>query len=298
VLRSVAVTQTPPALEPWLARALDQARAAWPGIDVPAPPFLQAVAAAIAAGPAPGGDDPLARVHITDLYLACGCVLGLPAATRTFVSQHLAAVPRYLGHIDPSAWLAEEVAQALAVKLLVARPPDPPRIAGYGGRGPLDSWVAVAAQRAALSLLRKRDPAAPGSASDLEGALSVGLDPELRLARAEVKRQFEGGLRVALGALGARDRMLLRLSLVAGLSCQKIGKIYGVNASTASRWIARARDQVLAHLQRHLEQTHGLDPAELGSLLGLARSQIELSLSGVLGDGPPGTGPDDGPADR
>jgi hypothetical protein len=35
-------------------------------------------------------------------------------------------------------------------------------------------------------------------------------------------------------------------------------------------------------MQRHLKQTHGLDPSELGSLLGLARSQIELSLSGML----------------
>jgi RNA polymerase sigma-70 factor (ECF subfamily) len=166
---------------------------------------------------------------VADLYLACGCALGLPAATRTFVSKHLGAVPRYLAHIDPSAWLAEEVSQELAAKLLVARPPDPPRIASYGGRGPLDSWVAVAAQRAALSLLRRRDPgAAAARASSLEGALSVGLDPELGLARAEVKHHFEGALQVALAGLDARDRMLLRLSLVSGLSCQKIGKIYGV----------------------------------------------------------------------
>jgi RNA polymerase sigma-70 factor (ECF subfamily) len=271
-----------PGIGPLLARAQAEARAAWPGVDVPEAAFASALSVAVEAS---GGsaEDRLARVHVADLYLACGCVLGLPAATRTFVSKHLGAVPRYLSHIDPSAWLAEEVAQELAAKLLVATPPDPPRIASYGGRGPLDSWVAVAAQRAALSLLRRRDPgAAAARVSSLEGALSVGLDPELGLARAEVKHHFEGALKVALAGLDARDRMLMRLSLVSGLSCQKIGKIYGVNASTAARWIARARDQLLAAMQRHLKQTHGLDPAELGSLLGLARSQIELNLSGML----------------
>jgi RNA polymerase sigma-70 factor, ECF subfamily len=269
-------------LEPLLARALADARAAWPELEVPEPAFATALAAALdSCGDRPG--DPLAGVRVADLYLACGCALGLPAATRIFVSKHLAAVPRYLAHIDPSAWLAEEVSQELAAKLLVARSPDPPRIASYGGRGPLDSWVAVAAQRAALSLLRRRDPgAAAARASSLEGALSVGLDPELGLARAEVKHHFEGALQVALAGLDARDRMLLRLSLVSGLSCQKIGKIYGVNASTAARWLARARDQLLSAVQRHLKQTHGLEPAELGSLLGLARSQIELNLSGML----------------
>jgi RNA polymerase sigma-70 factor (ECF subfamily) len=270
-----------PSIEPWFGPALDEARAAWPGLDVPPSVFHQALMAA--AAPADG--DPLAGVFASDLYLACGCVLGLPPAVQIFVRQHLAALPRYLAHIDPSAWLAEEVAQELAAKLLVPSPPDPPRIASYGGRGSLDSWVAVAAQRAALSLLRRRDPgAAVAHPSNLNGALSLGLDPELGLARAEVKLQFEGALAAALTGLDARDRMLLRLSLVSGLSCLKIGKIYGVNASTASRWIARARDQVLTHMQRHLKQIHDLDPDELGSLLGLARSQIELSLAGVLGE--------------
>jgi RNA polymerase sigma-70 factor, ECF subfamily len=271
-----------PGIGPLLARALADARAAWPGVEVPEVVFARALSAAVEASGA-RGDDPLAGVHAADLYLACGCVLALPAATRLFVSKHLGAVPRYLAHIDPSAWLAEEVAQELAARLLVAHPPDPPRIASYSGRGPLDSWVAVSAQRAALSLLRKRDPGAAGArASGLEGVLSVGVDPERGLARAEVKHHFEGALQVALAALEARDRMLLRLSLVSGLSCQKIGKIYGVNASTAARWLTRARDQLLASMQRHLKQTHGLDPDELGSLLGLARSQIELSLSGML----------------
>jgi RNA polymerase sigma-70 factor, ECF subfamily len=268
--------------EPELAAAQALARAAWPGLDVPGPAFARALTEAL-ANATPPGDIDLSGLHVTDLYLACGCVLGLAAATQIFVGHHLAAVPRYLASIDPSPWLAEEVTQELAEKLLVAHPPLPPRLASYGGRGPLESWVAVAAQRAALSMLRQRDPVALRSrASSVESAMAAGLDPELRLARAEVKLHFEEALRTALGGLGSRERMLLRLSLVSNLSYLKIGKVYGVNASTIARWIMQAREELLERMQRHLKQTHGLDPSELGSLLGLARSQIELSLSGAL----------------
>jgi RNA polymerase sigma-70 factor (ECF subfamily) len=269
--------------DPRLARALEEARAAWPDLDVPAAVFGEALAAAVAAGPP---EDPLAGVHVADLYLACGCALGRPAATRIFIKQHLAAVPRYLAHLEPAAALAEDVTQELADKLLVARPPDPPRIAGYGGRGPLDRWVAVAAQRAALSHLRRRDPPA---ASSLEGAVAAGLDPEARLVKAELKHHFDEALRVALATLGPRDRMLLRLNAVSGLSCAKIGAIYGVNASTVSRWIVRVRSDLLDQIQRHLQRTGALDGSQLGSLLGLARSQIELHLSAHDGqpDGEP-----------
>jgi RNA polymerase sigma-70 factor, ECF subfamily len=75
--------------------------------------------------------------------------------------------------------------------------------------------------------------------------------------------------------------MLLRLSVVSGLSCDKIGGIYGVNASTVSRWIVRLRNDLLDQVQRQLQQTGALDGAKLSSLLGLARSQIEISLSGL-----------------
>jgi RNA polymerase sigma-70 factor (ECF subfamily) len=259
------------------ARALAEARAAWPELEVPAPAFLEALAAAVSAGPSAG--DVLAGVHIGDLYLACGCALGLPAATSVFVKHHLAAVPRYLAHLDPGARLAEDVTQELADRLLVARPPDPPRIAHYGGRGPLDRWVAVAAQRAALSQLRRRDPVAPLAASSLEGALASELDVESELVKAELKLRLEEALRTALAGLSPRDRTLLRLSAVSGLSCGRIGVIYGVNASTASRWLVRLRNQLLDQVQHDLQRSGVLDGARLESLLGLARSRIEISLS-------------------
>jgi hypothetical protein len=120
---SPAAMEAKPGLEPLLARALAEGRAAWPGLDVPEAAFRKALIAAIEARVESIEGAGLQGVHTADLYLACGCVLALPAATRAFVSQHLAAVPGYLVHLDPSAWLAEEVTQELAEKLLVARPP-------------------------------------------------------------------------------------------------------------------------------------------------------------------------------
>jgi RNA polymerase sigma-70 factor (ECF subfamily) len=270
--------------EALLASALAEARAAWPALDIPEAEFMRFL------GSRCEGPETLGDLSVPDLYLAFGCALGVPAAVNAFVGRYLAAVPQFIAHIDAGGWLAEEVRQELAEKLLVAQPPAPPRIASYGGRGPLESWVAVSAQRTALTVLRRRDPGAARSGGDsLEQLLSGGMDPELALAKAEVKRDFEEALRAALRAQSPRDRMLLRLNLVSGLSCQKIGKIYGVNASTIARWIAVARDKMLAEVQRHLKQTRNLEPHHLQSLLGLARSQIDLSLSGVLRPEPDST---------
>ena len=283
-----------PELEELLARALTDARARWPGLGIDDQDFMAFLAARIPSGQ-PDLAAALAALHVSDLYLACGCARGAPAAVKAFVGGYLAVVPRYLSHIDPSAWMAEEVRQELSKKLLVAAPPDPPRIATYGGRGPLEGWVAVAAQRVALSILRRQDGAAApagSSQSRIVAAISGGMDPELRLLKAEVKHDFEQALVRALAGLSSRDRMLLRLSLVSGLSYQKIGKIYAVNASTVARWIARARDEVLSSIESHLAHTRKLKPGDLQSLLGIARSQIELSLSGILADEEPPTTPE------
>jgi RNA polymerase sigma-70 factor (ECF subfamily) len=64
-----------------------------------------------------------------------------------------------------------------------------------------------------------------------------------------------------------------------------VALMYGVNAATVARWNAAIRAGLLAEVERFLKDRRGIEPSELPSLLGLARSQLELSLSG-LASGP------------
>lgn len=158
-----------------------------------------------------------------------------------------------------------------------------PRIAGYSGRGQLSSWVGVAAQRTGLSLLRgERKHAHVDDA--LADALPVGSDPELDYLRTRYRADFRKAFQEAIASLTQRERMILRLHLVSGLSHEKIGAFYQVNQSTASRWIAKAREAIAREAERLLRERLNLNTSEFCSLAQLVGSQLDLSLSRWLVD--------------
>ena len=68
-------------------------------------------------------------------------------------------------------------------------------------------------------------------------------------------------MREALAGLPDRDRLLLKLTIVSGLSHEQLANIYSVNQSTITRWIARAREQVLEATEREVCSSCGCRPA-------------------------------------
>jgi RNA polymerase sigma-70 factor (ECF subfamily) len=91
-----------PLTEP-LDTALELARAAWPALEVPPEEFARYLEARLDPEA-----DVLARLHVADLYLACACVRGQPAAIAAFVERHLGDVPAQLGRLrlrpDLAGW--------------------------------------------------------------------------------------------------------------------------------------------------------------------------------------------------
>jgi RNA polymerase sigma-70 factor, ECF subfamily len=167
--------------------------------------------------------------------------------------------------------------------LLVGGADAPPKIADYGGQGPLDRWVAVVAQRQVINIVRSdaveqraRDGVARAAAAELPA------QPELALAKQRYRGEFERAMKDALAVLGDKDRLLLRLHLVSGISLDEIAKMYGVSQSTVSRWMARARDLIAAEVERLLRDRVQVSRGELASLAGLVASQIDLSMSRLL----------------
>ncbi len=104
-------------------------------------------------------------------------------------------------------------------------------------------------------------------------------------------------MREALAGLPDRDRLLLKLTIVSGLSHEQLANIYSVNQSTITRWIARARERVLEATEREVCAKLGMPPGEFRSLAGLLVSRLDLSISRVL-DTPARTDPSNFPACR
>ena len=86
----------------------------------------------------------------------------------------------------------------------------------------------------------------------------------------------------ALAKAPESDRAILRLHVVNNVSVEKIGKMLGVSQSTASRWLAKARAEVLANVKSILKERSRISSAEIESLARLLASRLDLSISQAL----------------
>jgi RNA polymerase sigma-70 factor (ECF subfamily) len=224
----------------------------------------------------------LAALAMEDLYLACACAIGVSGAAEVFTARHGAAVRAAIARIVRDADAAE-IEQRLAHDLLVGSLDGPPRIGRYAGRSPLERWLAVVAQREALTWLREnRAEARARNAAAAEPAPGGNVHPEVAFLKERYRGDFERALREALERVAERERVLLRLHLVNGLTVEAIGKMYGVSQPTASRWLAAAREALLADVKATLAARLGAESEEVASLAGLVASRIDVSLSMLL----------------
>lgn len=262
---------------------------AWPAIALPPETF--ATRLATHAGQAESLREYLDTVQAADLYLACGCVLGIPAAYKAFDASYLSKVPAFVRKSaarQPQAFL-EDVTQILREKLLVAHGETPGKLTEYAGRGSLTGWLRVAAVRTATSLLRNRDEAPKAEFEEGRIADASPLaDPELEIIKDRYRVEFQEAFHQAFLKLSAEQRNLLRWHMVDGLNIDKIGVMMKVHRATIARWIAAARESVMEEVKRHLRIKLKLSGSQFDSLSRLVKSQLHVSVARLLKDpGPP-----------
>jgi RNA polymerase sigma-70 factor (ECF subfamily) len=222
-------------------------------------------------------------IHAEDLFISCAALRGDAAAVRTLRESHRAVLAAYLRPLAPSRDLLDEVEQRLWDAALIGSSGAPPRLGSYAGRGPLSSWLGVAAQRIALMMRR-------GAATQKRVLNNIALepgpaiaDPELAFVKEHLREPFQRAIVDALKTLDTRQRMIYRLHVVDGLTVERIGTMYGVSHSTVSRWMASARAAVMAETKRAFLEVMQIAPEEFDSLARLLSSQIDISVSLVLG---------------
>ncbi|MBL8953075.1 MAG: sigma-70 family RNA polymerase sigma factor [Myxococcaceae bacterium] len=268
---------SPSFVEAWLERGLDAGRAAWPGVSVDADTFARAVARRVSHDATAAQ---LESMHLSDVYLAVACEAGQQAALAAFERHVIRAVLPSLERFAPDQ--RDDALQLLRAKLFVPRGDRKGAIADYRGQGPLVSWVRATAVRTALDAQRTvREHDAFDEVLELSGLEERRFDPELEALRRQHQQTLKHALHAAFAALRPEERNLLRLSVAEGLSLAKIGVMHQVHESTVSRWVAQARERLLQLTREHLAKL-GLADAEVDSLLGVAHSQLDLSLGRML----------------
>jgi RNA polymerase sigma-70 factor (ECF subfamily) len=260
-------------LEAALRRLFEEGERAWPGLALSPEAFVRHLASRREL------PDDLAVVRAADLYLACACASRVRGAVEAFDRAHLGKLDRYLARLRPSPSFVDEVRQVLGEKLFVGSGGAPPKIGEYDGEGALESWVRVIALRAAIDLQRQGGAVAPDERGRDEPATG---DPEIGYLKERYRHAFSAAFRGAVEALGAEDRELLRLRFVDGLTQVEVAARLGVHRATVVRRLDAAQEAVTGGARRLLRAQLGATEDELKSLAGVMRSQIELSLPGLL----------------
>jgi RNA polymerase sigma-70 factor (ECF subfamily) len=269
-------------LESALEEAFDKGRAAWPDVDISSDEFAAYLGERCDVVEAPVAT--LRILHVSDLYLACGCASGSPPAVAALNAKYLSRVAPLLARFDPSPSYADEMTQRLRVFLLVGKDDaDPsaerePKIALYRGRAGLSRWLAIIATRTAISQ-KKNDV----KITALDEVLDVASaeSPELELLRrrhlGDFKRLVKDALTDTLPRLTPEARNLLRWHLVENLSLRKIAILRGTNVSAISREYARIRATIRESIVEQLRTRTGLPVQELNSLMTVLISRISLT---------------------
>jgi RNA polymerase sigma-70 factor (ECF subfamily) len=269
-----------PGLEETLAGLVRQARQAWPEVGMDAKAFLAHVAERL---PSTGdAHEVLASLRAADFFLAFACVRGEARALEALDAQVLSQVGTWLPREQPA--LVDELRQLLRQRLLVPVDGAPPKLASYSGRGPLGQWVRAVALRLHIDQQRAAPRERPMEEAPVALAERLGVDPELAFIRERHQEDFRVAFRAALGRLEARERNLLRLHHVHGLSMDAVSATYQTPRSTVARWIARARERLLALTREELTTRLGLTSDELDSMLRLVGSQLDVSLRLLMAD--------------
>jgi RNA polymerase sigma-70 factor (ECF subfamily) len=254
--------QRPLAPVPQIRARLAAARSRWPQIELGDDDFDEFLAR-----------HPHAGEHLDDLFLACACARGDRAALAELDRSVLSLVPRWTARIEGVS--ADDVQQELRRKLLVG---PPPRILDYDGRRALTAWLRVAATRCAIDLQRAHKPAESDALEDLWDA----PDPELDLVKLRDRDAVRAVLHEAVAELPARDRSLLRLHYLDGMSLEKLAVMERVHRATVARWLGEARASVLERVRALLRERLRLTTEEGESLLRFVRSRLDASLRRAL----------------
>jgi RNA polymerase sigma-70 factor (ECF subfamily) len=255
-----------------LVARFDAGRAAWPDVHVDAPRF-----AAHVGERTTDALPPLALA--ADLYLACACAAGSSAAIGAFDRAFRDDVAGVVRRTDPSPSFVDEVMQALNVRLFVKTGDARPAIEQYAGRASLRGWVLTAAKRIALNLRRAKGDQAHDEIDSGVRELGGVAGPEMALLKARYKAEFEESLRAGLATLSDRDRSLLVLHLVNGLTLSQLAPMYGVSVTTIFRWVSAAREALFEGTRAALTTRLRLSPSEYESILALVRSQLDVSVA-------------------
>lgn len=270
------------AIETAVAAMIAAGRSAWPMLEVDGAAFAGHVGRhAPAERPLSSA---LPALHADELYLAFACSTGDPRAVPVLEKTYASHLDAVIGGMRGQGLTHEDFRQIIRHRLFVADERGPARIGAYAGHGSLAAWLRVTARRAGLNAVRGQriDTTATDGQDLLALPQSLG-DPELDYLKDSYREEFREAFDQAVAALPARERTLLRQTIVHRLTVRQIGRMYRIHHATAARWVSQARQLLVDATRDALMGRLEVSQRELESIMGLIASRLDLSIARALG---------------
>jgi RNA polymerase sigma-70 factor (ECF subfamily) len=273
----------------WLKSAFACGAAAWPTITVDIADLVATFAAYFTAHGQRVDDSrtsvPPMAVDAAELYLATACQRGDSRALAMFRAHYYTPLEPTLGLMGLDASDRNDAWQILCTRLFIAATGEPARIVSYAGRGQLHGLVKVAATRLAIDQLEQRANRDRETCDTwLDRIPGAASDPELRLMKRQHRSELKQEVEAAIAELGARERALLRLTVVERMGIDAIAAAYQTHRATVARWVIRAREQLAVRIRARLTERWRISEADLAEIRPLLDSQLDLSLERLLQD--------------
>lgn len=265
-------------LEPVIRGHVETVARALPELRVPDTELARTLARHV------GDGDPasLEDAGLLELVLARGCADGDARALALFEARYMDVVGPALAHMKLDAAVVADVAQHVRDKLLVAPAQGEARVVQYAGQGRLRGLVKVTAVRTAISVLRKTKGAPTAGTDDLQRLADPVDDPELHFLKAHYRDAFRRAFAHAVRQLASRDRNILRMHLLGGMTLEQVANVYGINRSTVVRSLQKIRKTLYTATRDALREEVAVPRSEFESVLELIRSRFDVSLGRLL----------------
>jgi RNA polymerase sigma-70 factor (ECF subfamily) len=262
-----------------LSALYERGRAAHPRVVVSEEAFGRHLARC-ANGGGDGATASLAAIAAEDVYLACACATRARGAAAAFEQRFGRVIRRAVSRVLDTVDERQEAEQRAWQHLIVEETEGPPRIAHYLGQAPLEKWVSVASMRVAISF--GRTESAERRLREKAIAEASGVDPEALFAQGRLRTAFETAVSDALARLKPRERLVMKLFLVSGMTLDAIGKSLGITRQAVSKTLARARESIVKNVEASVKQSLQMSKEDLTSVLRYVASQLDVSISRVL----------------
>ncbi len=223
--------------------------------------------------------EPMTERRRAELYLACACVHDAPGSHAAFDAAYGPKLKRALARLryGPSP---DDALQQVRLRLFTSTSERRAKLNEFRGEGDLEGWLKTVALRVALAM---SGPRREEAGHDMLDRLTEKLpNPELRMLQAERRASIKSAFADAVNALDARQRTVLKMSVLDDLSIDQIAPLYDVHRATVARWLTTIRDELLKQTLQSLQRQLQLSESEAASLLGGYTSELNVSLSNLL----------------